>query len=80
MGKNNLPPRENNLITFSVLHKESQGLRSVDCVRMRKRNLKKQSQYSKGQNDIMSISAMVYGDFSGPRRRKNKANSNPIFG
>jgi hypothetical protein len=33
-----------NSLTFSVLRKESQGLRSADSVKMRKRDLKKQSQ------------------------------------
>jgi len=40
---------------------------------MRKRNLKKQSQYSKGQNDVKSVFTMVYGDLGGPEQRKNKA-------
>jgi len=39
--------------------------------------LKKQSQFSKGQNDIKTVLLMVYGDFDGPRRQKNKANSKP---
>jgi hypothetical protein len=28
-------------------------------------NLKKQSQFSKGQNDVKSILTIVYGDFGG---------------
>jgi len=32
----------------------------------------------KGQNDAMPVMTMVYGDHSGPRRRKNKPNSKPI--
>ena len=40
---------------------------------LRRGNLKKQSQFSNGQNDVKSILIMVYGDFDGPRRRKNKA-------
>jgi len=39
--------------------------------------LKKQSQFSKGQNDVKSILTRSYGDFDGPERRKNKANSKP---
>jgi len=41
-------------------------------------DLKKQSQFLKGQNDAMPVMTMVYGDFDGPRRQKNKANSKPI--
>jgi len=40
--------------------------------------LKKQSQFQNGQNDVKSIITMVYGDFDGPGRRKNKPNSKPI--
>ena len=40
-------------------------------------NLKKQSQFSNGQNDVKSILLMVYEDFEGPRQRKNKPNSKP---
>jgi len=40
-------------------------------------NLKKQSQFLKGQNDAMPVMTMVYGDHSGPRRLENKANSKP---
>ena len=36
--------------------------------------LKKQSQFFKGQNDVKSILIMVYGDFDGPSQRKNKPN------
>ena len=43
-------------------------------MRIAKRNLKKQTQFPKGQNDVKSVSIMVYGDFDGPGRRKNKAN------
>jgi hypothetical protein len=48
-------------------------------MRIAKRYLKKQSQFLKGQNDVKSILTMVYGDFSGPRRRKNKANSKHVL-
>jgi len=41
-------------------------------------NLKKQSQFTKGQNDVKSVLIMLYGDFNGLRRRKNKPNSKPI--
>jgi len=37
-----------------------------------KGDLKKQSQFAKGQN-VKSVSIMSYGDFGGPMRRKNKA-------
>jgi hypothetical protein len=40
--------------------------------------LKKQSQFSKGQNDVNAVFIMVYGDLDGPGHRKNKANSKPI--
>ena len=36
-------------------------------------NLKKQSQYLKGQNDAKSVITMVYGDLYRWRQRKNKA-------
>jgi len=39
--------------------------------------LKKQSQFPKGQNNVKSILSMLYGDYNGPRRRKNKPNSKP---
>jgi hypothetical protein len=43
-------PNKANLLAFSVLRKESQGLRSADSVKMRKSNLKKQSQFAVGPN------------------------------
>jgi hypothetical protein len=36
-------------------------------------DLKKQSQFAKGQNAIKSVFTMVYGDFSVCGQRKNKA-------
>ena len=36
--------------------------------------LKKQTQFSNRENDVKSMWTMVYGDFDGPRQRKNKAN------
>jgi len=36
-------------------------------------NLKKQSQFLKGENVAMSSLSMVYVDFDGLRRRENKA-------
>ena len=45
----------------------------------KKGDLKKQSQFSKGRNNVKSILAMSYGDFDGPGRRENKANSKPIL-
>ena len=70
-NKANSKPNKANLLAFSVL-------RSAFSVRMRKSNLKKQTQFSKGQNNVKSILIMVYGDFDGPRQRKNKPNSKPI--
>jgi len=43
-------------------------------------NLKKQSQFLKGQNEAKIVMTRIYGDFDGPVRRKNKANSKPIAG
>jgi hypothetical protein len=41
-------------------------------------DLKKQSQFAAGRNDVKSILAMVYGDFNGWRQRKTKASlANP---
>jgi len=40
---------------------------------MRKSNLKKQSQFAKGQNDVKLALTMVYRDIGGLGRRKNKA-------
>ena len=37
-------------------------------------DLKKQSQFQNGQNDVKSIITMVYGDYDGQGQRKNKAN------
>jgi len=34
-------------------------------MRIAKWNLKKQSQFYNGQNDVMSVTAMVYGVFGG---------------
>jgi len=42
-------------------------------------NLKKQTQFSKGQIRVKRVTSMVYGEFNGPGRRKNKANSKPIL-
>jgi hypothetical protein len=47
---------------------------------MSKRNLKKQSQFSKGKIDVILAMAMVYGDFDGPTRRKDKASQACPFG
>ena len=41
-------------------------------------DLKKQSQFVKGQNDAKSVQAKVYGNLDGWMRRENKANSKPI--
>jgi len=41
-------------------------------------DLKKQSQFMKGQNDAKSILTMVYGDLDDCRLRKNKPNSKSI--
>ena len=40
-------------------------------------DLKKQSQFSQGQIGAKSVITIVYGDFDGPGRRENKANSKP---
>jgi len=40
--------------------------------------LKKQSQFQNGQNDVKSRLTMVYGDFDGPGRRKNKAKQSQL--
>jgi len=66
-NKANSKPNKANLLAFSVL-------RSVDSVKMRKRNLKKQSQFGGGQNIFKPAQTMTYGDFGGRRLRKNKAN------
>ena len=55
-------------------------LRSADCVKMRNRNLKKQSQFAKGENDVKQVMTGFYEDLAGWMRRKNKANSKPIAG
>jgi hypothetical protein len=47
-------------------------------MRIAKSNLKKQSQFQNKKIGVKSILIMVYGDFDGPRQRKNKANSKPI--
>jgi len=36
-------------------------------------DLKKQSQFAKGQNDVRAVLITGYGDFDGPGWRKNKA-------
>jgi len=43
-------------------------------MRIARRNLKKQSQFGNRKNGVMSTMTMVYGDYDGPGRRKNKAN------
>ena len=47
-----------------------------------KRDLKKQSQFLKGQNDAKPVMTKVYGDLKVPGRRKNKAKQSqlPNFG
>jgi len=61
------------------LKKQSQFI-SVQCSAfsglrydMRKSNLKKQSQFTEGQNGVMPVISMFYGDFGLRGRRKNKA-------
>jgi len=49
----------------------------LDVCGMTDHDLKKQSQFIKGQNNAKSLQAMVYGDFNGRRLLKNKANSKP---
>ena len=43
-------------------------------------NLKKQTQFAKGHNDVKSMLIMVYGDFNVPERRKNKAKQSQYAG
>jgi hypothetical protein len=43
-------------------------------VRFIEHNLKKQTQFMKGQHDVKSILTMGYGNIGGSVRRKNKAN------
>ena len=45
---------------------------------MKKGDLKKQSQFLTGQNDVKSVFTVIYGDCNGPRPRKNKAKTKPI--
>jgi len=52
---------------------ESNGLRACLVALWLRANLKKQSQFLKGQNDVKLILAMVYGNFHRWRRLKNKA-------
>ena len=42
-------------------------------MRIAKTNLKKQSQFIKGQNNATSLQVMIYGNLGGWRLRKNKA-------
>jgi hypothetical protein len=54
-------------------------LSAVEWIRKElKGDLKKQTQFANGQNDVKSILIMSYGDLCGPGRRKNKPNSKPI--
>ena len=63
---------------FCVAKNKANLFRIEYCVmRIAKSNLKKQTQFPKGQNAVKSILIMVYGDFDGPRLRKNKPNSKP---
>ena len=41
-------------------------------------DLKKQSQFSEGQNDVKTETIRTYGDFNGRRRWKNKANQSQL--
>jgi hypothetical protein len=53
----------------------------VNPVVLQQGKLKKQSQFSKWENDFKSILSILYGDFDGPGPRKNKPNqtqSKPI--
>jgi hypothetical protein len=64
--------------TEGDLKKQSQFIRIAYCVmRIAKRNLKKQSQFAKGKNDVKPLLIMIYADFGVLRRRKNKPNSKP---
>ena len=42
--------------------------------------LKKQTQFEKGQNDVILVITMVYEDLGGRMQRKNKANCWPLAG
>ena len=60
--------------------KKAKGKMRVNLEVLRQGDLKKQSQFQKGQNGVKSISTMVYGDYGRCRQRKNKANSKPNTG
>jgi len=62
-----------NLLAFGVL-------RSADSVKMRKSNLKKQSQFTKGQNKRNIYMKGHYEDFCGFWLRKNKPNQSQMSG
>jgi hypothetical protein len=57
-----------NLLAFGVL-------RSADSVRMRKSNLKKQSQFAGRQNDVIIFITKTYGFF----RRLKTEKTKPIY-
>jgi hypothetical protein len=41
-------------------------------------NLKKQSQFPRGESGAILAMTMVYGDFGGPGHRENKANQSQL--
>ena len=47
---------------------------------LRMGDLKKQTQFQNGQNDVKSVLIMCYGGLDGPWRRKNKANQSQFWG
>jgi hypothetical protein len=61
----------------SEIRNETKECQMTDSSTFYRVYLKKQSQLQNGQNDVKSVLIMSYGDFDGPRRRKNKANSKP---
>ena len=64
--------RVNKTISSLICNKKSRKRRKFVV------NLKKQTQFSKGQIGAKSVMIMVYGDYGGRGWRKNKANSKPI--
>ena len=76
---NRTPFEKTNPILGKGKSKKAKGKIRVNPAVFRDSDLKKQSQFSKGQNNVKSILTMSYGDFDGPGRRENKANSKPIL-
>ena len=73
MGCEKTNPNKANLLAFSVMRSPMESLRTADSVKMRKRNLKKQSQFAPARIGANSFIKGNYGNKPACGGEENKA-------